>query len=112
MKILGQSKRFMWLGAVPAQYSNSSVYLSIANSVIMLTVLWQTGFGHTLQRYISWASLPLFLLAGLTGYAGVIFLDHKFVQPGRAAYIANQLFKHQGASSDLFGTKNGRHKEK
>ena len=77
-------------GALLTQFSNSMIYMTLFNTVMIVVTAWSTTLVNILPMNF-WA----FFAAGFLGWLCLMLFDYVFIQPSRMAYQNKQGWKHQ-----------------
>ena len=88
MKKLRQVRGRIWLGRLKITFARVGVYFGYVNFVmILLTFYSVTGYKY--------ASIWLFLVAGVFGIIGIGMIDYFIMLPCETAFSNEQVAKHQ-----------------
>jgi hypothetical protein len=93
-KLLKQYNLGKWLGFGYSQTFNTMAYINIFMAGINLLTFWHTTFIPARPEWLSWLSLPVFILFILLSFGFVGLLDYKLIMSARVAFSNRQFFRH------------------
>lgn len=90
---LGQSRMPSWLGAIQVQLSNTSLYDSVVNSLMLVATFWFTSGYPMTQRYAPWFQMWMLFAFFVIYKSAAMWVDYKFMLPSRMAFNNTQSCK-------------------
>ena len=82
-------------GALRILMVNVTVYVSMANFLMICLMTYSTTLRAIIQPYIPWFSFPIFIGAMVSLFLLAPIMEHKFVVPAVTSYTNAQWYKHQ-----------------
>lgn len=96
---LPQFRTGSYIGAFMTTVSQSMIFLSIANTVMLMATFYNTSSG-TLLRWFPWLSFWVFLAIMVAGSAVVLLLTYTVYQPSYMEFFLTQSWKHNNPTRD------------
>ena len=83
------------LGAILVTLTGTMFWFSVLSFIYTTTILWTVQSANIIA-YISWMSLPLFIICGFCVIAlPMALIEYFILQPSRQAFTNSQELKHQ-----------------